>query len=102
MKHDWEPMRPISAHSHAHGHEHFGADHSDAYSFTSAANKSMKSGKSGASSKLGQQQQPPQAAAGPKKNLRADWEQFYDENAKSKYWFNSKTGEASWTMPNFN
>ena len=32
-------------------------------------------------------------------NSKKDWEEFYDEQAKAKYWFNSKTGEASWIQP---
>ena len=28
-----------------------------------------------------------------------DWEEFYDEAAKAKYWYNKKTGEASWVNP---
>jgi hypothetical protein len=28
-----------------------------------------------------------------------DWEEFYDANAKAKYWFNKLTGEASWINP---
>jgi len=28
-----------------------------------------------------------------------DWEEFFDANAKAKYWFNKVTGEASWINP---
>lgn len=28
-----------------------------------------------------------------------EWEEFYDESAKAKYWFNKLTGEASWINP---
>jgi hypothetical protein len=28
-----------------------------------------------------------------------DWEEFYDPSAKAKYWYNNKTGEASWINP---
>jgi hypothetical protein len=35
------------------------------------------------------------AAGGSKK----DWEKFYDNAAKAHYWFNAKTGEASWVKP---
>jgi len=28
-----------------------------------------------------------------------EWEEFYDESAKAKYWFNKITGEASWINP---
>ncbi len=28
-----------------------------------------------------------------------DWEEFYDESARAKYWYNKKTGEASWINP---
>lgn len=27
------------------------------------------------------------------------WEEFYDENANAKYYFNHKTGEAEWILP---
>lgn len=30
---------------------------------------------------------------------RQDWQEFYDEQARAKYWFNKVTGEASWTQP---
>lgn len=30
---------------------------------------------------------------------KQDWEEFYDESARAKYWFNKLTGEASWTQP---
>jgi len=28
-----------------------------------------------------------------------EWQEFWDENAQAKYWYNSITGEASWTRP---
>lgn len=31
-------------------------------------------------------------------NLK-DWVEYYDDNAKAKYWFNKETGEASWINP---
>jgi len=31
---------------------------------------------------------------------RSEWQEFYDESARAKYWFNQVTGEASWTQPN--
>lgn len=34
-----------------------------------------------------------------RKDKKADWKKFYDVNAKAHYWYNDKTGEASWTMP---
>ncbi|RYG66808.1 hypothetical protein EON64_08890 [archaeon] len=34
-----------------------------------------------------------------KKGGKKDWEEFYDNQAKAKYWFNKKTGEASWINP---
>lgn len=34
-----------------------------------------------------------------KKAKRSDWEEFYDAAAQAKYWFNKKTGEASWVNP---
>ena len=39
----------------------------------------------------------PQSTA--KKANPKDWEEFYDANAKAKYWFNKLTGEASWINP---
>jgi len=30
---------------------------------------------------------------------KKDWEKFYDNAAKANYWFNQKTGEASWVDP---
>lgn len=30
---------------------------------------------------------------------KRDWEEFFDTEAKAKYWFNKKTGEASWVCP---
>jgi hypothetical protein len=30
---------------------------------------------------------------------KSDWEEFYDPSAKAKYWYNNKTGEASWINP---
>ena len=41
---------------------------------------------------------PTTAAAKPAPNKK-DWEEFYDANAKAKYWFNQKTGEAVWIKP---
>jgi len=32
---------------------------------------------------------------------KQDWEEFYDESARAKYWFNKLTGEASWTQPQY-
>lgn len=34
-----------------------------------------------------------------KKVNTKDWEEHYDHAAKAKYWFNKKTGEASWVSP---
>lgn len=34
-----------------------------------------------------------------KKGNAKDWEEHYDNAAKAKYWFNKKTGEASWISP---
>jgi hypothetical protein len=34
-----------------------------------------------------------------KKGNPKDWEEHYDHAAKAKYWFNKKTGEASWISP---
>lgn len=34
-----------------------------------------------------------------KKGNPKDWEEHYDNAAKAKYWFNKKTGEASWISP---
>jgi hypothetical protein len=46
---------------------------------------------------------PPASAAGggeeKKKINPKDWEEFYDESARAKYWYNKKTGEASWINP---
>ena len=28
------------------------------------------------------------------------WQEFYDEQAQAKYWYNAATGEASWVQPN--
>jgi hypothetical protein len=43
------------------------------------------------------------SAADAKEKKRAinpkEWEEFYDESAKAKYWFNKITGEASWINP---
>lgn len=35
----------------------------------------------------------------PAKSKKADWEEFYDDAAKAKYWFNKNSGEASWICP---
>jgi hypothetical protein len=32
-------------------------------------------------------------------NATSPWQEFWDEQAQSKYWFNEGTGEASWTKP---
>ena len=32
-------------------------------------------------------------------NIKKNWEKFFDNAAKASYWFNSKTGEASWVNP---
>jgi hypothetical protein len=37
---------------------------------------------------------PPAKKVNPK-----DWEEFFDESARAKYWYNKKTGEASWVNP---
>ena len=37
-------------------------------------------------------------AAKPATNKK-DWEEFFDANAKAKYWFNKTTGEAVWVKP---
>ena len=29
----------------------------------------------------------------------AEWQEFWDEQAQAKYWFNASSGEASWTKP---
>jgi hypothetical protein len=34
-----------------------------------------------------------------KANDSNDWEEFYDQAARAKYWYNKKTGEASWVSP---
>lgn len=41
------------------------------------------------------------AAVGTKKRAinPKEWEEFYDESARAKYWFNKVTGEASWINP---
>jgi hypothetical protein len=39
------------------------------------------------------------APAGGKKVNPKDWEEFFDESARAKYWYNKKTGEASWISP---
>ena len=28
-----------------------------------------------------------------------EWQEFWDESAQAKYWYNNVTGEASWTKP---
>ena len=30
------------------------------------------------------------------------WEQYYDDVVKAKYWYNAKTGEATWIEPKKN
>jgi hypothetical protein len=30
---------------------------------------------------------------------KGDWEEFFDPSAHAKYWYNKKTGEASWINP---
>jgi hypothetical protein len=35
----------------------------------------------------------PAAGAQKPKTKASDWEEFYDQNAKAKYWFNKNTGE---------
>lgn len=27
------------------------------------------------------------------------WQEYWDESAQAKYWYNNETGEASWTIP---
>lgn len=39
------------------------------------------------------------AAADKKKPKKGEWEEFFDAQAKAKYWFNQATGEASWVNP---
>ena len=39
------------------------------------------------------------AGSGSKKASKKDWEEFYDAEAKAKYWFNKSTGEAAWIKP---
>jgi len=34
-----------------------------------------------------------------KANRKQDWEEFYDESMKAKYWYNNSSGEASWIKP---
>ena len=34
-----------------------------------------------------------------KATRRQDWEEFYDESMRAKYWYNTSTGEASWVKP---
>jgi hypothetical protein len=29
----------------------------------------------------------------------SEWQEFWDEQAQAKYWYNQNTGEASWTKP---
>jgi hypothetical protein len=41
----------------------------------------------------------PEQIAAAKKSSKRDWEEFYDKSAKAKYWFNKKSGEASWICP---
>lgn len=36
---------------------------------------------------------------GATKASKKDWEEFYDANAKAKYWFNKVTQEATWVSP---
>ena len=38
-------------------------------------------------------------AVGTRAMRKQDWQEFYDESARAKYWFNKATGEASWTQP---
>ena len=33
------------------------------------------------------------------KQSEIEWEEYYDDEAQAKYWYNKETGEASWTMP---
>jgi hypothetical protein len=39
------------------------------------------------------------AAPAGKAARKHEWEEFYDQSARAKYWFNKVTGEASWTQP---
>jgi len=32
-------------------------------------------------------------------SLATEWQEYWDEQAQAKYWYNNYTGEASWTMP---
>jgi hypothetical protein len=107
MRHDWEAMRQgdntknvVDMNDESAGFGGFGGA-SEASSVRGRSNKrggnqsaagSVPGNKAGANKT---------AQAAVNVNRKADWEQFYDENAKAKYWFNSKTGEASWTTPNF-
>lgn len=34
-----------------------------------------------------------------KSGVDAAWQEFWDEAAQAKYWYNHETGEASWTKP---
>jgi hypothetical protein len=34
-----------------------------------------------------------------KTTISVEWEEYFDESAQAKYWFNSQTGEASWISP---
>ena len=31
--------------------------------------------------------------------VASPWQEFWDEQAQAKYWFNNITGEATWTRP---
>ena len=95
MRHDWEPMRVNAATTISTNNTNDvgfddGNNNSQQYGGGARAMSTKKSEKGVASGKM---------AANT--NNRADWEQFYDANAKAKYWFNAKTGEASWTTPTF-
>lgn len=35
----------------------------------------------------------------PKESSSTPWQEYWDEQAQAKYWYNNETGEASWTLP---
>lgn len=39
------------------------------------------------------------AAAATKATAAGPWQEFFDNAAKAKYWFNTLTGEATWVCP---
>jgi hypothetical protein len=58
-----------------------------------ASSSGMMTGTGGGGGSGGNGKKPTSAAA------PGEWEEFYDASARAKYWYNKRTGEASWINP---